>query len=169
MGRQRLYRTAEELKAAQRAAYLKHKDKNSEKRDNRAAKGLCHCGTPRKEGSTQCERCWRTNRDYNFTYRLELRLAALAAYGNVCACCGESTPEFLQFDHKNNDGYIHRKDNTARAGISLWLKQNGYPDTIQLLCGNCHGAKSFYGYCPHGTLPPQDAASGSTNESSTDK
>ena len=142
--------------------YLAH---YNELRKGRAALGLiCRCGRDQKAGSTQCERCWARSKSYNFNYRLQLRLQALEAYGGACICCGETTPEFLQFDHINNDGYIHRKHNTVRGGIALWLKQNNYPDTIQLLCGNCHGAKSFYGHCPH-----QNTSSGSTNALSSAK
>jgi len=140
-------RLTDEERAERAAAFTKRWHDN--KRKERRERGLCWCGKERKDGSTQCERHWAISREYNFNYRFELRLQALEAYGGKCACCGENTPEFLQFDHKNNDGYIHRKNNTARGGIALWLKQNGYPDTIQLLCGNCHAAKSFYGRCPH--------------------
>lgn len=134
-------------------------------REKNYAAGLCRCGRERITGSTQCEKCHKRSREYNFNYRYTLRMQALAAYGGKCVCCGESTPEFLQFDHKNNDGYLHRQNNNVRGGISLWLQQNNYPDTIQLLCGNCHSAKSFYGNCPHGTMP-QETSSASTCESS---
>src|SRR5690349_6288281 len=43
-------------------------------------------------------------------YGDSLRQQALEAYGGRCVCCGESTPEFLHFDHVNNDGAEHRRE-----------------------------------------------------------
>ena len=79
----------------------------------------------------------------------ERRLRAIAGYGGKCICCGESTTEFLAFDHVNGDGGQHRK--LVRQGASLvgWIERNNYPPSIQLLCHNCNLAKAFYGHCPH--------------------
>lgn len=86
-----------------------------------------------------------------------LRAAALAAYGGCCACCGETTPEFLGIDHVNNDGEAHRAElkGYGRA-IYQWLKREGYPQDgrFQVLCHNCNVAKGCYGACPHqGPVP----------------
>ena len=163
-GRPKKYLTQEALEDAQKERSKKSAPIYQDKRKSNWEKGLCRCGLERKIGFTQCETCWQRAKSYNFNYRFDLRMDALAAYGGKCVCCSEATPEFLQFDHKNNDGYLHRRDNTARAGIALWLKQNNYPDTIQILCGNCHSAKSFYGFCPH-----QATTSGSTKFSSSER
>ena len=69
-------------------------------------------------------------------------------YGGKCACCGETQLEFLTIDHKNNDGNKHRKE-IKNANIYAWAIRNNYPPVLQILCHNCHGAKSFYGECPH--------------------
>mgnify|MGYP001568273127 CR=1 FL=1 len=33
-----------------------------------------------------------------------------------------------------------------------WLKQQGYPPGIRVLCFNCNCALGLFGYCPHGTI-----------------
>lgn len=88
----------------------------------------------------------------------EYRRAALEAYGLECACCGESTEEFLCIDHVDNDGNVHREEikGKASSGGSLvtyrWLKNNDYPPGFQTLCHNCNFAKHAYGVCPHKQL-----------------
>lgn len=84
-------------------------------------------------------------------YWRRLRLAALEAYGRVCACCGESRIEFLAVDHIGGAGNEHRRNVKARSGQNLynWLKSNGYPPGFRVLCHNCNMALGFYGYCPH--------------------
>ncbi len=81
------------------------------------------------------------------------RIMAIAEYGGKCVCCGNSTYEFLTFDHINNDGAAHRREIGSKGGAHFvtWLKKNGWPkDIIQLLCMNCNHAKDKYGACPHG-------------------
>ncbi len=81
-----------------------------------------------------------------------LRAETLAAYGHICACCGETRAEFLAVDHTNGDGAAHRREIKAANGgaIYLWLKKRGFPkDRFRLLCHNCNNARAFYGYCPH--------------------
>jgi hypothetical protein len=78
----------------------------------------------------------------------KLRAEILEAYGSKCACCGESTPEFLSIDHVEGGGYEHRK----RRGPNCVLrdvKLEGFPPKYQLLCHNCNMAKGLYGRCPH--------------------
>jgi hypothetical protein len=84
-----------------------------------------------------------------------LKQEVLSHYGTHCACCGESTFEFLQIDHVNNDGAAHRKaiGRGAGTGTYNWLKKNGWPKGFQALCANCNFAKSRYGRCPHQPLP----------------
>ena len=80
-----------------------------------------------------------------------LRQNLLAAYGGRCACCGETTPEFLTVDHINNDGREHRRACAmARSKFYYWLEKKKFPkDNFQLLCMNCNTAKFRYGECPH--------------------
>lgn len=79
-----------------------------------------------------------------------LRREVLAAYGGRCACCGESTPEFLAIDHVNGDGAAHRRQIGGSGRLAHWLKQQGFPrEGFRLLCHNCNMARGFYGACPH--------------------
>jgi hypothetical protein len=84
----------------------------------------------------------------NREYRKRVRLEAIQEYGGRCTCCGESTPEFLCFDHINNNGAEHRKTMKDKS-IALWLRRNGYPEGFQILCHNCNISKGVYGECPH--------------------
>lgn len=85
-------------------------------------------------------------------YQQRIKLEALSAYGgSVCACCGERNPMFLTLDHINNDGAAHRKANgTAGSTTYRWLRNNGYPPGLQVLCYNCNcGKQANKGICPH--------------------
>jgi hypothetical protein len=73
-----------------------------------------------------------------------VRLETIEHYGGKCVFCGNSNPRHLTFDHINNDGATHRKD-ISTSIMALWLKRNGYPDNIQLLCWNHNLEKSIYG------------------------
>ena len=88
-------------------------------------------------------------------YEQETKLKIIKAYGGKCACCGETTQEFLTIDHINNDGAIIRKNTKQGTGCKIyrWLIKNNYPkDNYQLLCFNCNMAKGFFGKCPHNQL-----------------
>ena len=134
-------------------------------RDRRKLNGVCMlCGHARpKDQCTVCQACLDRQKEYNKSrrsqrnaahtkYRRKLRAAAFDAYGGPrCACCGESTPEFLGIDHTQGDGNKHRRQIGNKGGHSmyLWLKKNGYPEGFQVLCHNCNFAKGHFGYCPH--------------------
>lgn len=111
----------------------------------RLAQGLCaECGRlPHLDGRNYCSQCQAyANSHYGFK-----RGAVLDAYGRMCACCGETTIQFLTIDHVNNDGAEERRKHgpdTARRVIEL-----GFPDTFQILCFNCNCAKGIHGSCPH--------------------
>ena len=80
------------------------------------------------------------------------RYQALVVYGGDpphCACCGESGLAFLALDHINGGGRRHRKQ-TGGGGFYSWLRQNNYPEGLQVLCHNCNmGKRSYGGVCPH--------------------
>lgn len=74
--------------------------------------------------------------------------ARLWYYKIQCVCCGETEIKFLTLDHKNNDGYIHRKK--MNTDVIHWVKRNNFPDIFQTLCWNCNLAKVHNkGICPH--------------------
>lgn len=92
-------------------------------------------------------------------HRQKLRQQILNAYGGRCACCGESTPEFLAIDHVYNDGAQHRRVVGGGSTLYAWLKANNFPqDRFQLLCHNCNMAKGLYGQCPHAKAKEMNAA-----------
>lgn len=81
-------------------------------------------------------------------YYARRRAEVQTAYGNRCACCGETEPAFLTIDHINNDGHLHRK--SRNHNYYLQVKREGFPkDKYQLLCMNCNCAKAWFGVCPH--------------------
>jgi hypothetical protein len=78
-----------------------------------------------------------------------LRAAAIAHYGNVCACCCESTYEFLCIDHINGGGNKQRKQLGCSRNFYSWLRKNSYPEGFRTLCHNCNQSIGYNGYCPH--------------------
>jgi hypothetical protein len=79
------------------------------------------------------------------------RKKVLDHYGAKCACCGETTYEFLEVDHIDGDGVKHRKI-TGRH-ITSWIIRNKFPDWLRLLCANCNRGIGHYKTCPHKTEP----------------
>ena len=93
------------------------------------------------------------SREYYRWARPKRKAEVLAAYGNKCACCGESAPVFLTIDHINNEGAAERKaTRTTGSTFYAWLQRRGYPPGYQVLCWNCNWAKS-HGGCPHKEIP----------------
>ena len=78
------------------------------------------------------------------------RKACIAALGGECVCCGEKEYDFLQIDHIYNDGAEHRRERKTKGGASLLIDvvKRG-PERYQVLCANCHLAKSKNLICPH--------------------
>lgn len=107
------------------------------------------CRTCRKNpsvpGTVRCTACADKTRNYSLRCRLEV----LEHYGGnppKCACCGESTIQFLALDHIN--GHTKGEPRGGRP-IYTWLRKKGFPSGFQILCHNCNLAKGFYGKCPH--------------------
>jgi hypothetical protein len=97
----------------------------------------------------RCRKCQNVgSRVRSYKHTRKVRAAALARYGDCCACCGESRNEFLSFDHINNDGYKERK-HKANTTFYRELAKGPLRDDIQILCHNCNMAKAFYGQYPH--------------------
>ena len=81
-----------------------------------------------------------------------LRAEVLEHYGGICSCCGENDSRFLCLDHTNRDGAAHRKAVGGKGGTRFyyWVKKNGFPDDLRLLCYNCNmGREQNNGICPH--------------------
>lgn len=109
-------------------------------------KGLCKCGRlPASDGET-CVFCREGVKKAN----RRIRHQVIMAYGGYkCTCCGETTPEFLQIDHIDNDGAEHRRHIGKGYSVIWWIIRNNFPPGFQVLCANCNHAKAIYGYCPH--------------------
>lgn len=138
--------------------------------EKRKASGLCvHCSNKARPSRVTCERCAHqisvTNKKHRIKigdsrraqergWRNKAKEEALAAYGGKCVCCGESHSPYLTIDHVNDDGGAHRREVGAGSlTIHLWLRRNGYPKGFQILCANCHLAKSWKRPCPEGHAP----------------
>lgn len=123
------------------------KAKFAAKYADRKARGACiACGKPAKPGGASCDACLeRQARRHHGA-----RAACFDHYGRRCNCCGESEPLFLCFDHVQNDGFAHRKDDRRASNIAMWLKARNMPDGFQTLCFNCNQGKRLNGgVCPH--------------------
>jgi hypothetical protein len=76
------------------------------------------------------------------------KLEVINALGGKCECCGETTIQFLEIDHIDNDGKISREE------FSFWTERKQIlkgtcPFKLQVLCANCHRAKTSSVECPH--------------------
>jgi len=83
-------------------------------------------------------------------YRGRLTDQVLAAYGGVCACCGEDEAMFLTLDHVDGRGAEEME-----TGYRLYMraKREGFPTKYRLLCWNCNcGRARNGGVCPHEAL-----------------
>lgn len=86
---------------------------------------------------------------YHRAYRQKLRKNIIEHYGGKCACCGETTFEFLAIDHVSGNGKEQRMATGFGHKFYLWIISNNFPDSLQILCHNCNMSKGLYGKCPH--------------------
>lgn len=101
-----------------------------------------HRDQEKERGRQKRERQWRR---------------VLTAYGEVCACCGESEPTFLTLDHINGARPEHstlqpvkNRNRASRTTILTWLERENWPSGFQILCWNCNLATKEVGkLCPH--------------------
>lgn len=124
--------------------YANYEEVNKRRKDKYAS-------DPQTRGKVQAiSKAWLNthmpeHRTYMNDYFQKVRQEVFSHYGSECAWCGETTYEYLQIDHTNNDGAAHRRSiNNVR--LTFWLRKNNYPKGFQLLCANCHNAKSKYGW-----------------------
>ena len=91
------------------------------------------------------------DKSHKAKYTRKVKAVCFTHYGGKCNCCGESCMEFLTIDHINGGGTKHRKSLGIPTGFPfyIWLIKNNFPEGFQVLCYNCHMAKTYYGYCPH--------------------
>lgn len=170
---------AREYRAAHReecALYLKQyyitfPEKMKEKsKKSRAAhhEELVEWRTTHREEINEYARKYKAeHREEGIAKRRKLRQEVLEHYGGKCVCCGETTYEFLTFDHISGNGAEHRK-NTKAKRLGDWLRINDYPSGFQVLCYNCNCAKGQGGTCPHQKVKENDeqTTTGSNSDSS---
>ena len=112
----------------------------------------------RTKGREPCVVCGKDSHAHKMCHiHLTERLKKIVIwhYSNglmCCECCGEKIFQFLQIDHLNNDGNIHRKKLGLIGGAAFyrWLIKNNLPEGYQVLCVNCNWGKNVNkGVCPH--------------------
>ena len=117
------------------------------------AKGYCEKCYDRLENTQKYRKLYNKTKKGKFVhkeYRDNIKRLVLEAYSGKyphCACCGESTYQFLTIDHINGGGHKHRKE--IKIPLTRWLYKNNCPQGFQVLCMNCNLAKGMYGVCPH--------------------
>lgn len=128
-------------------------------RANRKAQGLCQqCGKNPTDGHS-CDSCkletrerlsvLRNRPEWQQRYRqqrMAQKLQVFSRYGGKCVCCGLSDPTYLSIDHVNGGGNIERKT-TGWWKFMRKLVEEPVSSEYQLLCANCHHAKSYNGGC----------------------
>lgn len=102
---------------------------------------------------------WRqANREHMRAYgrrrAVKLRAEVLAAYGDACACCGETTEEFLTLDHIDGGGTAHRRATWGK--VYDQVKREGFPPGYRILCWNCNWAYRLMDDCPHNETARRD-------------
>lgn len=116
--------------------------------------GLCkECMAPKENlNFVNCNKCSQRARKNTKKRNFNIKLKVFEAYGGPkCNCCGEDNIKFLTMDHINNDGNLHRReDSSVGPGLYRWLDRNNYPPGFQVLCWNCNLGKAHNkGICPH--------------------
>lgn len=115
---------------------------------------LCHNCNSSIEFNGYCShkgRQYAKSKDKAVNWREDIRRQVIEHYGSFCACCGETTIEFLSLNHINKDGNEHRRkiSGVNRFTIYKWTIDNDYPNTLDIRCYNCNLSDGYYGICPH--------------------
>ncbi len=104
----------------------------------------------------EIKRRWKTNpisqakhRDSRKKWRLELKYKVIKSFGGKCECCQEDRLPFLQIDHVNKDGKIHRTSIGRSTKLFRDMLKNPTRHKLRVLCANCHFAITNLGTCPH--------------------
>src|SRR4051812_571025 len=117
----------------------------------RRSEGKCaHCET--LSVTYLCDPCNITRKQQHKMFRADMKQQAVDAYGGKCACCGDARIYYLQIDHINGGGNAHRRElgmtsnslSGTYSGYQFYMrmKKLGWPPILQVLCANCHNAKT---------------------------
>lgn len=88
--------------------------------------------------------CGNHHNEASYPNISKTQLEIIAAYGGKCVHCGNFNPRHLEVDHINDDGKQRRKAAGGQSQEIRSLKKLGWPQGIvQLLCANCHNAKTY--------------------------
>lgn len=140
------------------SCHLKHLEYSNKAKAKAIAKGNCrYCLiNPATSGKSMCSECLEIHSGRQKTTYQNHRASCIEAYGGRCVCCGTSNQKYLQLDHIHGDGASHRKEIFGGRGGSIytWAYRNDFPNLLQLLCANCHQAKTVYGGCDKSDHPP---------------
>lgn len=91
-----------------------------------------------------------SRKEYWRQYKRRIKQELLDVYGAQCACCGETTFEFLTLDHIDGSGAAQRRGRGG-AGGSQWYREAirlNDPAKFRILCFNCNCGR-VGGECPH--------------------
>ena len=97
-------------------------------------------------------RCRTCTREASLARLRAVRREALVHYSGAdvrCQCCGEREERFLALDHINGQGPRHPTRRSGGNSFYGWLKKQGFPPGLQVLCHNCNCAKGKNRECPH--------------------
>lgn len=100
-----------------------------------------------------CKKCVnKKTRPHGKIHKRRLRMRIYKHYcagDPACACCGETTYEFLSLDHlEGSSQEDYRKHKTA-VGIMINIIREGFPPKYRVLCHNCNQCCRVYGHCVH--------------------
>ena len=123
----------------------------------RTDRTLCvDCSEAPAENQRRCDKHRQADNQRARASKRQLKQQVFTAYGGACACCGDTTPEFLSLDHVGGGGTAHRR---FRGGNNAIVYKDviaqGFPLTFRVLCLNCNLSRGYYGYCPHETTKAQ--------------
>jgi transposase-like protein len=101
---------------------------------------------PRMVRPTAKEKAAASRKRYSQKLRHEVFKHYCGGKEPHCQCpgCKVNYTEFLQLDHLNGDGAVHKKANKLGTGADQlwrWVRDHGYPPGFQVLCCNCNHAK----------------------------
>jgi hypothetical protein len=114
----------------------------------------CRCGRSMHKGTTSGlqSRCKACTREASLGRLHAIRSEVLAVYsdGRVsCECCGERDERFLALDHIEGIGPRQPGVRTGGNVFYVWLKKQGFPSGLRVLCHNCNCAMGRDRACPH--------------------
>jgi hypothetical protein len=119
---------------------------------DRVKAGICPvCKVAKPETGKICSSCTKKMCEKRSLDLRATKKKVFDHYGGKCVCCSESTLTFLALDHIEGGGEKHRKDLNTGCGYRFykWIVKNGFPTGFQILCHNCHFAKTVEGGCAY--------------------